>query len=395
MSKTRAHRLAAGSPAFIGVCSPHSALAQRGSGTKVPVPGHIAWDDFDAAATSWPRRPCYALRHIDVGLEVPVPRPLVLTAAAALTAALIASAAVSGQAPPPTAASVTPVDPDPMAAVADAERAFARETAKVGIRAGFLAWFARDSIGFRPALGNAWDQINVRPAPPNPTAALLEWEPRVGDVAASGELGWLTGPSTFTAPDGSKHYGNYLSIWVRRPEGWRVFIDVGADAPTPVAFAPGFVRTPAVTGRYVAPASPGQAAPADPVLPLTQAEQAANTDAGFLRAFADEARYHRPGSLPLLGRPAIEADPAVRVAATLKRGSLGAAQARSADIGYSYGRYETPLANAGAPATGGLAAPKPPAEGSAATAGYYLRVWRRNASGTWQIVAHVDQPDGR
>ena len=243
-----------------------------------------------------------------------MPRPLALTAAAALAAALAVSAAVSGQAPPPTArvrrATSTPIRWPPLA---DAERAFARETAKVGIRAGFLAWFARDSIGFRPALGNAWDQINARPAPPNPTAALLEWEPRVGDVAASGELGWLTGPSTFTAPDGSKRYGNYLSIWVRRPEGWRVFIDVGADAPTPVAFAPGFVRMPAAAGRYVAPASPGRPAPADPVLPLVHAEKAANTDAGFLRAFADEARYHRPGSLPLVGRAAIEADPAVRV----------------------------------------------------------------------------------
>ena len=69
--------------------------------------------------------------------------------------------------------------------------------------------------------------------------------------------------------------------------------------------------------------------------------------------------------------------------ATLKRESLGAAQARSADLGYSYGRYETLLA-AGAP---------PPATG--APSGYYSRVWRRNASGGWQIVAHVDQPDSR
>jgi ketosteroid isomerase-like protein len=322
-------------------------------------------------------------------MEVPVSRSLALTTAAALAAALLAAAAVSGQAPPPAPPSVAPLDADPMAALADAERAFARETAKVGIRAGFLAWFAHDAIGFRPALGNAWDQIDARPAPPNPTAALLEWEPRVGDVAASGELGWLTGPSTFTAPDGSKHYGNYLSIWTRRPEGWRVFIDVGADAPTPVAFAPGFVRMPAAAGRYVAPASPGKAAPADPVAPLMQAEKEANTDAEFLRAFADEARYHRPGSLPLVGRAVIEGDPAARKSG-LKCGSLAAAQARSADLGYSYGRCEILLAEAGA------AAPKPLTEGSGAKAGYYyVRVWRRNASGAWQIVAQVDQPDGR
>jgi hypothetical protein len=268
--------------------------------------------------------------------------------AAALAAALYVSPTVSGQAPR-TPASAPAVDADPLAAMADAERAFARETAKVGIRAGFLAWFARDAIGFQPDLGNAWERLDARPVPPNPTAAQLEWEPRVGDVAASGELGWLTGPSTFIPPDGSKHYGNYLSIWSRRPEGWRVFIDVGADAPSPVTFAPGFVRMPAAAGRYVAPPSAGQAAPADAVLPLMQAEKAANTDAGFLRAWADEARYHRPGSLPLVGRPAIDADPAAK-ATGLTRSSLAAAQARSADLGYSYGRYDTRLAAGAAPA---------------------------------------------
>jgi len=323
-----------------------------------------------------------------------VPRPLALAAAAVCTTTLLASAAVSARAPGKAtvqaatkAASTAPLDADPMTALADAERAFARETAKVGIRAGFLAWFAHDAIGFHPALGNAWDQINARPVPPNPTAVLLEWEPRVGDVAASGELGWLTGPSTFNLPDGSKHYGNYLSVWTRRPEGWRVFIDVGADAPTPVAFAPGFVRMPAAAGRYVAPTAPAATAAADPVSPLKDAEKAANTDAGFLRAFADEARYHRPGSLPLVGRPTIEADPGAR-ASGVKRDSLAAAQARSADLGYTYGRYETRLAGTAGSVSAGT-------RGAAGPSGYYVRVWRRNAAATWQIVAQVDQPDGR
>jgi hypothetical protein len=141
---------------------------------------------------------------------------------------------------------------------------------------------------------------------------------------------------------------------------------------------------PAAAGRYVTPASPAAAAPSDPLAPLRQAEEQANTEAGFLRSFADEARYHRPGSLPLVGRAAMEGDPAVRASSHLTRGSLAAAQARSADLGYTYGRYETRLA-AGAP----------PAGGSTAPSGYYVRVWRRNAAGSWRIVAQVDQPDGR
>ena len=324
-----------------------------------------------------------------------MPRPLALAAAAVCTTTLLASAAVSARAPGKAtvqaatkAASTAPLDADPMTALADAERAFARETAKVGIRAGFLAWFARDAIGFRPALGNARQQIESRPVPANPTATRLEWEPRVGDIAADAALGWLTGPSVFIAADGSRHYGNYLSVWTRRPEGWRVFIDVGADAPTPVAFAPWFVRLPAAAGRYAASTSPAATAAADPVSPLKDAEKAANTDAGFLRALAAEARYHRPGSLPLVGRPAIEADPGAR-APGVKRDSLAAAQARSADLGDTYGRYERAAAEPGA------APPTPAGDGTGAKAGYYLRVWRRNAAGTWQIVAQVDQPDGR
>jgi hypothetical protein len=276
-------------------------------------------------------------------------------------------------------------DADPMTALADAERTFARETAKVGIREGFLAWFAHDAIGFRPALGNAWQQIASRPKPPNPTAVLLEWEPRVGDVAASGELGWLTGPSTFTAPDGTKHYGNYLSIWKRTPEGWRVHIDVGADAPSPVPFEPGFVRMPARDRRlseveaFKPLDTPAHAAAS--LADLQKAEAGANGGTGILRSLAEEARYHRPGSLPLVGRAAITAahEPRLRDA-TWK--SLAAEQAQSLDLGYTYGRYEA-------------AAPAGTAAGTAAGGGYYVRVWRRNAARTWQIVAQVDQPDGR
>jgi ketosteroid isomerase-like protein len=275
---------------------------------------------------------------------------------------------------------------DAMTALADAERAFARETAKVGIRDGFLAWFAKDAIGFRPALGNAWQQISARPKPPDPTAVHLDWEPRTGDVAASGELGWLTGPSTFTAPDGTKYYGNYLSIWKKTPEGWRVHIDVGADAPSPVAFAPGFVRMPAKDGRFAErEASRPAAASADVEVVLTalkQADAAANTATGFATALAAEARYHRPGSLPLVGKAAITAAPEPRLAAATWK-ALAAEQARSLDLGYTYGRFDAKTGEAASTA------------GAAPGGGHYVRVWRRNAAGAWQIVAQVDQPDGR
>ena len=279
----------------------------------------------------------------------------------------------------PAATPATPDAGDAMTELADAERAFARETAKVGIRAGFLAWFARDAIGFQPALGNAWDQISSRPAPPNPTAVQLEWEPRTGDVAASGDLGWLTGPSTFTLPDGTHRYGNYLSIWKKTADGWRVHIDVGANAPSPVEFAPGFVRMPvSADGRWSGSDTlwvPGPVE-AESKGALSKAEATANT-AGFVALLADQARYHRPGSLPLVGRATIAAD-ADAHPTTATRTSLAVEQARSLDLGYSYGRYEL----------------KPAGGAGAAEAGFYIRVWRHDVSG-WKIVAQVNQPDAK
>lgn len=282
-----------------------------------------------------------------------------------------------GQLPPTTAPPARPAAAaSTLDALVEAERLFARDTARLGIRAGFLAWFAREAIGFRPALGNARQQIEARPVPANPTATRLEWEPRVGDVAGDAALGWLTGPSVLIAADGSRRYGNYLSIWKKTADGWRVQIDVGADAPSPVPFEPGFTRMPARHGRYTAPARPTAHGVTRSLTALHDADADANRPLGFVAALADEARLHRPGHLPLVGRTAI----ATGTTGTERAGrwtSLATHQATSLDLGYSYGRHD--------PASGPA-----PDQG-----GYYVRVWRRNAKGAWQIVAQVDQPDGR
>ena len=242
-----------------------------------------------------------------------MPRPLALATAAALAAALIASAAVSGQAPPPKAAAVAAArrrsDGRPRR-----RRARLRARDREGRHPGRLPRLVRARRhrlppGARQRLGS--DQRAAGAAQSDRGAAGMgaarrrrRGQRRAGladgavDVHRPGRLEALRQlPVGLVAP---------------APKAGACSSTSARDAPTPVAFAPGFVRMPAAAGRYVAPASPGAGAPADPVLPLMQAEKAANTDAGFLRAFADEARYHRPGSLPLIGRAAIEGDPAVR-----------------------------------------------------------------------------------
>jgi hypothetical protein len=78
----------------------------------------------------------------------------------------------------------------------DTERAFARTAREKGIRDSFLEYFADEAIALGPPAAPAKDALRSRPARPF-SELELTWEPRTGDVAAAGDLGWLTGPSTF------------------------------------------------------------------------------------------------------------------------------------------------------------------------------------------------------
>ena len=82
------------------------------------------------------------------------------------------------------------------------------------------------------------------------------WEPRYGDVAASGELGYLTGPvrNVRASRDGGKpRLSNYTSVWKRQKDGsFKVVMDVGINTPSAVTFPPGFTRAPQ---RTVSPAT--------------------------------------------------------------------------------------------------------------------------------------------
>ena len=175
----------------------------------------------------------------------------------------------------------------------------------------------------------------------------LVWEPRLGDVAASADLGWLTGPSTsinHTAKDPKPGHGCYLSIWRKQPNGtWRVFIDVGAGAPEPVPFAPGFTRMP-FGDRYVGKA--GEAVKDAAGKSLAEADRDLNAQMaaqGASRAFASRvtpsSRLHRPGSTPIVGAEAIAVWLNVHASAAAARDGVAEAAA-AGDFGYTYGTFE-------------------------------------------------------
>jgi ketosteroid isomerase-like protein len=267
-----------------------------------------------------------------------------------------------------------PAIPADLAAMADTERAFAKSATVKGWRDAFLEFFADDAIAFTPAVTSAKDRLRQQPSTPFTEFALI-WEPRTGDVSASGDLGWLTGPSTsinHKSATRTPRYGCYLSVWRKQPDGrWRVFIDVGADAPDAVSFPPGLTRT-TTTSHYT-----GNDGPAAAGRSLRDADRALNaqiTELGPPRAFAPRltelSRLHRSGSVPLVGpariRQWLDANATAGSAA-----DVAAEAAAAGDFGYSHGTFE-------------VTAP-------ARAAGAYVRLWSRDAAGTWWLMADVAQ----
>jgi ketosteroid isomerase-like protein len=271
----------------------------------------------------------------------------------------------------PSTAQQIPAD---LAAMADAERAFAKAATVKGWRNAFLEFFADDAIAFAPEVVLAKDRLRKQPDTPFSVFELV-WEPRTGDVASSGDLGWLTGPSTsinHKLPDQKPSYGCYLSVWRKQPDGsWRVFIDVGADAPEPVPFAPGFNRV-ALESRYVGKADQTKA---------TQLLAAADTEVnaqmaavGVAKAFAARStpvsRLHRSGHVPIVGSDAI----AVWLSQHSSSGTAShkdASTSAAGDFGYTHGTFE-------------ISAPTP-------MKGVYVRLWSRDAAGKWWLVVDVAQ----
>jgi hypothetical protein len=151
-----------------------------------------------------------------------------------------------------------------------------------------------------------------------------------------------------------------------------VFIDVGASAPEPVQFAPGFTRT-TIANPYRG--SEGKAAAEHSLVEADRALNAQILSAGFARAFdarlAPASRLHRPGAVPQLGRAAIVKWLEVNAASGTAK-DVAAESAASGDFGYTHGTFE-------------VKDPKP-------LAGVYIRLWNRDASGGWWLTVDVAQP---
>ena len=80
--------------------------------------------------------------------------------------------------------------------LAAAESAFAQESVAKGVRTAFLRALSDDGIVFQPGPQNGRKAWEAR----KDSEGVLLWQPVLAVVAASGDLGYTTGPWTFKRP---------------------------------------------------------------------------------------------------------------------------------------------------------------------------------------------------
>jgi len=247
------------------------------------------------------------------------------------------------------------------------ERAFAAATAEVGVRDGFLAFFAADAIQIRagspPTVEPARDGLAAQPFQKLPVANQLIWEPFTGHMSSDGTLGWLTGGYVFLNRGQQEVIGQgaYFSVWKRQPDGtFRVWLDEGIRLPQ--------IWKDAAPFRVAPDPDSGAVGVANESIDAAEASVQASAQAWRDR-LASAVRLHIDGRMPLEERAAVLASP--RAAATMTYTMLRTEAAASGDLAVTLGGFEDP-------------------GGPARRHGTWVRVWKRDVGGRWRIVFQTE-----
>ena len=269
------------------------------------------------------------------------------------------------------AALLSAATPQPSAGpVIAAEYGFAADAQQIGVRRAFLAHFDSESWLFRPQPVPALAALARDPD----DGSSLEWTPEIAGIAASGDMGFTSGPWSAHAPgvENSVH-GHFLTIWKRGDDGvWRVQVDGGVGHPP--------LERPTGEVKVVAFASTGILLAADD---LARRRSALEKSDDELRAalgrpqggassawqkFADpEWRVLRKG------RSLTEGTDATALIAQ-DAPQLGSAARRALDVAASGDLAYTIGGNAECKACGS-----------------YFRIWRWNDQG-WRLVVDLEKP---
>ena len=246
------------------------------------------------------------------------------------------------------------------------ERAFAAATAELGVRDGFLAFFAEDAIqiqrGATVTLVRARDALASQALVKLPVANQLIWEPFTGHVSSDGTLGWLTGGYVLLnqAQKETVGQGAYFSVWKRQPNGtYRVWLDEGIRLPKIWMNASPFRAAPEPDS--------GNAGMSNESIESVERAVASDSVLWLARLGAD-VRVHRDGLMPIVGRDAV-------VAAAPKPPRPPA---------------PCKLLQTETAASGDLAIVIGGCENGPSKSASFVRVWKRDVTGRWRIVFQTE-----
>jgi ketosteroid isomerase-like protein len=240
-----------------------------------------------------------------------------------------------------------------------------------GRRAAFLEFLADDAVMFDPAPVNAKQMWTKRPE----DSSSLAWQPDFAAVARACDIGYDTGPWEFRkdrTSDQPDAFGHFVSVWKKEKDGrWKVVVDYGVEhgqppvkpPPTEMVSSDDGLNEPIDTkkSRKAARAAREQ---------FTK-EAASDSVAAFVAFADDNIRVYREGVFPAIGREAAGVMLGSKTG-KLKLGSNGGGMSRTGDIGYDYGSYDFK-------------------RGEANEHGYYLQVWRTDATGKWKLAVDLER----
>ena len=201
-------------------------------------------------------------------------------------------------------------------------------------------------------------------------------------MARSGDLGYTTGPYTLTDNSPEKkppQHGFFFSVWKKQMDGnWRVVLDAGIRTAGPYRGLRTFQTVPRLPRESAEPLLEPKAGKKMLLSAERGLLEAAATE-GFMKAFlahlSSDARVYRQDVQPVIGVDSVRAF-LLRAAPLESWEPMKAEVARSVDLGYTYGSYRTRESH-----------------GSTATEkGYYVRVWKRDATDRWLVVLDLTIP---
>jgi ketosteroid isomerase-like protein len=232
-----------------------------------------------------------------------------------------------------------------------------------------MAFIADDGLLFRPGAVNGKKWMLEHPLPPSDKKPLLAWQPAYAGMAASGDMGFTTGPWEAKADindEKPQGYGHFVTVWKKQADGsWKFVVDLGISHPQ--SGGPLTLWTPAETpNKEFKPVDVPIAREA--LLERDRNYAAAVLRHGFAKSYAAYAargvRLYRANNLPFIGREA-SIEQLSKTTGEVKLIPIGGDVSSAGDLGYTHGTYE-----------------------AANERGSYVRIWKKQ-NGLWRIVMDV------